>query len=59
MSPVSNKFKNGFNKQRKNLCIQAVEDARQASAVKIMKNREKYRQVKALFSKKKIAVLLA
>ena len=34
MSPVSNKFKNAFNEHTEKLCVQAVEDARQASALK-------------------------
>ena len=32
MSPASNKVKNAFKKHTEKLCIQAVQDARQASA---------------------------
>ena len=49
MSPVSDKFKHAFEKHT--LCIQAVQDARQASALKILKNREKDRELKTLFFK--------
>ena len=51
MSVVSNKSKNGFTKHTKKLCLQAVQDARQASALKVIKKREKDTQVKTLFFK--------
>ena len=51
MSPVSNKFENAFEKHTEKLCIQAVQAARQASALKIMKRREKDKQVETLLFK--------
>ena len=51
MNPVSNKFKNAFQKHTEKLRIQAVQDAMQASALKLMEKLEKDRQVKTLFFK--------
>ena len=49
MSPVSNKFKNASEKHAEKLCIQAVQDAWQASASKILENREEDRELEILF----------
>ena len=40
-----------FHKTHNKNCLQAVQDARQASALKVIKKREKDRQVKTLFFK--------
>ena len=58
MSPVSNKFENAVEKHTEKLCIQAVQDARQASALKMTKRRENTGSWKPCFSKSKTAVLL-